>query len=220
QEVHPRLETPLEVIDCTGLDEAAVVRRVQRDYEAPLDLERGPALKARIYVRPSEQPVLLLVIHHALMDLWSLAVVYSDLGVLYAAERDGTAVELPLVTQYPDFVRWQRELLRSDAAPAQVRYWEQRLAGMPPVLDLPADRPRPPLHSQRGRAVRFALDREVTTALVRLAREESTTTFVVLLAAFQTLMHRYSGQDDLGVGTPMAGRGGPGFRELVGHSVN
>jgi amino acid adenylation domain-containing protein len=220
QEVYPRLETPLDVVDCTGLDEAALVQRVQRDYEAPLDLERGPALKGRIYVRPGEQSVVLLVIHHALMDLWSLAIVYSDLGELYAAERDRTAAELPLVTQYPDFVRWQRELLRSDTAPAQVRYWEQRLAGMPPLLDLPADRPRPPMHSQRGRAVRFALDREATTGLVRLAREEGTTSFVVLLAAFQTLMHRYSGQDDLGVGTPMGGRGGPGFRELVGHCVN
>jgi amino acid adenylation domain-containing protein len=220
QEVHPRLETPLEVIDCSGLDEQALVDRVQREYESPRDLERGPAFRVALFTRPGEQPVVLFVIHHAFMDLWAFSVVLNDLGQLYAAERDGTPVELPAPNAYPDFVRWQRELLRSDEAEAQARYWEERLAGMPPVLDLPADRPRPPLHSQRGRAVRFALDRETTAALIKLARSERTTSFVVLLAAYQTLMHRYTGQEDLGVGTPVAGRSDARFRELAGHCVN
>jgi amino acid adenylation domain-containing protein len=220
QEVHPRLETPLEVIDCTGLDERALVERVQRQYESPRDLERGPAFRVALFTRPGEKPVVLYVIHHAFMDLWAFSVVLNDLGQLYAAERDGTAVELPAPNAYPEFVRWQRELLRSEEAEAQARYWEERLAGMPPVLDLPADRPRPPLHSQRGRAVRFALDRETTTALVKLARSERTTSFVVLLASYLALMHRYTGQDDLGVGTPVAGRSDARFRELAGHCVN
>lgn len=220
QEVQPRLDTPLEIVDCSGLDEPALVERVQRDYETPCDLEHGPVLRVVLYTRPGEQPVILFVIHHAFMDLWAFSVVLHDLGQLYAAEHTGVAADLPSPNAYPEFVRWQRELLDSAVAQTQARYWEEQLTGMPPVLDLPADRPRPPLHSQRGGAVRFELDRESSTALVRLARAEGTTTFVVLLAAYLTLMHRYTGQDDLGVGTPVAGRSDARFRELAGHCVN
>ncbi|HUP32601.1 MAG TPA: amino acid adenylation domain-containing protein [Gaiellaceae bacterium] len=220
QEVHPRLETPLKIVDCSGVGEPALIERVQRDYEVPRDLEHGPVFRVALYTRPGEQPVVLFVIHHAFMDLWAFSVVLHDLGQLYAAEHAGTPADLPSPTGYPEFVRWQRELLQSDGAEAQAGFWEERLEGMPPVLDLPADQPRPPLHSQRGRAVRFELDRESSMALVRLARAEGTTTFVVLLAAYQALMHRYTGQDDLGVGTPVAGRSDARFRELAGHCVN
>ncbi len=221
QEIHAHLETPLAIVSCEGLDDEGVSERLQADYARPLELERGPALKAVLYTRPGEKPVLSLVVHHALMDLWSIAVVLYDLGHLYGSERAGRPAELdPVSASYPDFVRWQREFMASDEAEQQAEFWEQRLAGMPPVLELPTDRPRPPMPSQRGTPLRFELDRELTTAIVKLARKQKTTTFVVLLAAFATLMQRYSGQDDLGIGTPTAGRGQARFRDMAGHCVN
>lgn len=220
QLVHPRLETPVAQVDVAGLDDDALVERVQRDYAQPMDLRSGPGLKATLYLG-GETPVFLVRIHHALMDLWSLAIVFSELDGLYAAECAGRPPELsPPPEQYPNFVRWQRELLASEAAERQARFWEEELRDLPPVLELPLDRPRPPLQSQRGRAVFFSLDQDVTKALRRLGRQEHVTSFVLLLAAYQALLFRYTGQERLGVGAPAAGRGEAGFRNMIGHCVN
>lgn len=220
QLVHPRLDTPLAEVDVSDLDDEALVERIQQDYEAPMNLESGPGLLATLY-HSREHPVLLLRIHHALMDLWSLAIVFLELGELYAADRAGHPPTLgPPSEQYPSFVRWQREVLAGETGEQQARFWEEQLRGMPAILDLPLDRPRPPLQSQRGRGVRFSLDATLTKALRRLGREEGATTFTLLLAAYQTLLFRYTGQEDFGVGTPAAGRGEARFRDMVGHCVN
>lgn len=220
QVVHDRMETPVVHVDASGMTREELIARVQRDYEEPIDLRQGPGLKLTLY-HGHGRPVWLVRIHHALMDLWSLAVVFYDLGQLYAAELRGEQPALhPPGAQYPEFVRWQRELLATEAGHEQGRYWEQQLAGMPQVLDLPTDRPRPAMQSLRGRAVRFAVDAEPTKALGKLARTERASFFVLLLAAFQTLLHRVTGQDDFGIGVPVAGRGQAQHRDMVGHCVN
>ena len=185
------------------------------------DLARGPLFRAVLYRLGSDEHVLLLLAHHIVSDAWSIGVMVDELGALYDAFESGRAPSLPtLPVQYRDFVRWHREWLQGEVLARQLEYWRSHLSGAPLVLELPTDRPRLPVESHRGAEYSFGIPREVSAELVALARREGTTVFMALLAAFEVLLWRYTGQEDLLVGTPVAGRIRAELEGLIGLFVN
>lgn len=188
--------------------------------ERPFDLAQPPLLRVALWYGDDGAPVLQTVIHHIVSDGWSQAVLNRELGALYAAARQGRHAALPaLALQYADYARWQRALLAGPAGERLLGYWRRQLDGLG-ALELPTDRPRPNRPDHRGGSVDFALDAPLIGALRTLARNNGCTLYMVLLAAFQLLLARWSGQDDIAVGTPVAGRAQPELDHLVGLFTN
>ncbi|HEX8088939.1 MAG TPA: condensation domain-containing protein, partial [Blastocatellia bacterium] len=177
------------------LREAEARRLAFEDMRRPFDLERGPLMRTSLLRLSAEDHLLLVSIHHIVSDGWSMGVLIREVASLYEAHSNGKPSPLaPLAIQYPDFAIWQREWLKGGALEEQLSYWKRQLAGAPPVISLPTDRPRPPRHSFRGETQTLLVPEEVSAALKRLTRQESATMFMTLLAAFQVLLARYTGQ--------------------------
>ncbi len=220
QTIAPPGPCALPLVDLAGLPEAlrrAEARRLaDSEVVRPFDLERDSVLRASVHRLGPQEHVLLLVVHHIAADGWSLGLMLKEIVAFYS----GTAEELPaLPIQYADFAVWQREWLQGEVLERQLAYWRERLAGAP-VLDLPTDRPRPPEQSFRGATRTHAIDAGTTRALEALARRHDATLFMLLLAAMQTLLGRYTGQDDVVVGSPIAGRNRAEIEPLIGFFVN
>ncbi len=191
------------------------------DVQRPFDLERGQLLRATLVKLAEDESVLLMCLHHIAADGWSVGILHRELSALYAAFARGQPsplAELPI--QYVDFAAWQREWLQGEVLAEQLRYWKRQLTGAPPVLELPTDRPRPATQTYRGAQQCWVFDPQLLPALEQLSRQEGVTLFMTLLAAFQTLLYRYSGQEDVVVGTPIAGRQRLETEELIGFFVN
>ncbi|HEV2149199.1 MAG TPA: non-ribosomal peptide synthase/polyketide synthase [Longimicrobiaceae bacterium] len=200
----------------------AELRRIAEDEATrPFDLRHGPLLRALAARSGVDAWVLFFTMHHIVSDGWSMGVLVRETSALYEAFTRGAPSPLPeLPVQYADFAVWQRGWLTGDVLERQLAWWRASLAGAPPVLELPADRPRPAVPSSRGARHLFALGTETSGALRALSRREGTTLFMTLLAAFQTLLAKYSGQDDLVVGTPIANRVALETEGLIGFFVN
>ncbi len=199
--------------------EAAARQRAIDEAGRPFDLAAGPLFRAVLLRMADDAHVLLLTLHHIVGDGWSLGVLHRELAALYAAFAAGGESPLaPLPVQYADAAVWQREQLRGAVLDRQLAWWKEQLAGAPEVLDLPTDRPRS--QTQRGGAVSAMLPADVLERLNALARGEGATLYMVLLAAFQSLLGRYSGSDDIVVGTPIAGRTRRETEGLIGLFVN
>jgi len=197
-----------------------VERLVREETRRPFDLSRGPLLRATLLRLDEQEHLLLLTIHHIVSDGWSMGVLVREITTLYSAFVAGLPsplAELPI--QYADYAAWQRTWLSGEALEAQLRYWKEQLRGLP-TLELPTDRPRPRVLTSDGAAEPFDLSKGTTAALKALSRGHGATPFMTLLAAFQTLLHRYSGQDDVAVGSPIAGRTRPETEGLIGFFVN
>ncbi|MEW5925955.1 MAG: amino acid adenylation domain-containing protein [Gemmatimonadota bacterium] len=225
QVVLPAAPVRLPIVDLGALPEAArraeVPRLAAEDAERPFDLRRGPLLRAALLRLDAEEHALLVCMHHVVGDGWSMGVFFRELSALYEASVEGRPSLLPeLPVQYADFAVWQRAHLSDEVLRTQARYWRERLAGMPPLLELPTDRPRPAVAGDRGGAVGFALTSDTTRALRALARREGATLFTVLLAGFQALLSRYAGSADVPVGTTAAGRSRLETEGLIGFFVN
>ncbi|MBV9788033.1 MAG: amino acid adenylation domain-containing protein, partial [Chloroflexi bacterium] len=193
---------------------------VQALIAQPFDLAHGPLLRATLFERNSAEHILVLVIHHSVFDGWSQGVLLRELSLVYSAQAQGAAVALPdLPVQYADYAVWQRAWLQGAVLDQQLGYWRQQLAGVTP-LELPTDYPRPPLSDQRGAVHSFALPAALGAALQRVSQQLGATLFMTLLAAWQTLLMRYSGQTDIAIGTPIAGRTRPELEGLIGFFVN
>src|SRR5262249_46529864 len=159
----------------------------------------------------------LVTMHHVVSDGWSMGIVVREMGALYEAFSAGRPSPLAgLPIQYADFALWQRESLSGDVLEAQPSYWRGQLGGNIPALQLPTDRPRPPLHTSRGARESVLIPAPLAEALRGLGRQEGATLFMTLLASFQTLLHRYSAQDDILVGTPIANRNRIEIEGLIG----
>ena len=218
QVVHASQPLDFAEIDATGTAEQDLHARLRDEAHRPFDLERGPVFRVRVF-RTGAAPALLVTFHHIAYDLWSMATFLSELGALYrAAAGDGPPLP-PAETQYVDFVRWQAERV-SAGGDRLWEYWRTVLSGTLPVLALPTDRPRPPVQSFDGAIVTAALPPDLAADVRALARAEGVTLFAVLLAAFQLLLHRASGQTDILVGTPLAGRSRAEFERLIGYLLN
>ena len=213
-------EISLASVPQADRDRAARVE-AEAEIRRPFDLTTGPMLRARLLALGPDDHVLLLTSHHIVIDAWTQGILNRELGLLYEAYREGgpsPLAELPI--QYSDFAAWQRAWLTGDVLARQLAYWKAQLEGAPSALDLPTDRPRPPVPSYRGGVRVFAVPRELSAALRALARREGVTLYMAMLAVFDVLLHRYSGQDDLVVGTPIAGRQRAETEHLVGLFLN
>ena len=224
QVIHPAVAVSLPIVAVDGLvaDECAeaVARRLREGAQRPFDLAHPPLLRAELLRLGEAEHVLLLVVHHLVVDGWSLSVMARELRVLYAALSRGQRPQLPpLSTRYVDYARQQRRRLGSPALRRHFDYWREQLQDLP-ALDLATDRPRPARRSFAGGVERFQVSAELLAEVRALARRENVTLFMVLLAAFQTLLMRYSGQEDLAVGSPVAGRPGAELEGLFGFFTN
>jgi amino acid adenylation domain-containing protein len=191
-----------------------------RETWRPFDLRHDRPLRACLVRLAQDEHVLLIVVHHIAFDGWSMAVLVRELGQLYAAFVEGRPASLaPLAIQYADFAMWQREWLTGEVLQRQGTYWREKLNGVSP-LELPADRPRPSVRTAEGASVTFEIPQALGQALIELGRQRKATPFMVFLAAFQALLARYSGQTDIAVGTPIAGRNRSEVQDLIGCFVN
>ena len=203
------------------------------EAEQPFDLAQGPLLRAKLLVLDSAEHVLLLTMHHIVSDGWSMGVMVRELAALYEAASKGQPSGLPeLPVQYADYALWQRQWLEGGVLEQQLAYWKRQLGGAAApepngrargpltVLTLPTDGPRPPIRTARGATKELRLSRELANKLRELSHREGVTLFMTLLAAFQVLLYRYSGQDDIVVGSPIAGRGRFEVEGLIGFFVN
>ena len=202
----------LPVTGLTGLPAAERLSHAAglaaEEAAVPFDLATGPLLRARLLQLDRDDHVLLLSMHHIVSDGWSLGILIDELGVHYEAALHGSQADLPeLEIQYPDYAAWQREHLQGSFLEQEVDHWRTTLAGAPDLLTLPTDRPRPPVQTFRGAVVRFSLPKTLHERLTAFGRARDTTPYMVLLAAYTALLARYSGQDDIVVGTPVAGAG-------------
>ncbi len=187
----------------------------------PFDLAAGPLLRPLLVRLGPELHVALLALHHIVADGWSMGILVRELGEIYAAALTGRAPALaPLAVQYADFAAWQRQWLAGPVLARQIAWWRQQLAGAPALLDLPLDRPRPALQTLRAGLLPVTLAAELSRGVAALGRARGATPFMVLLAAFAALLSRFSGQDDLVVGTPVANRNRTPIEGLIGFFVN
>jgi amino acid adenylation domain-containing protein/FkbM family methyltransferase len=217
----------LEVEDMTGSSQEhreAVVRRIMREEAGTgFDIRRGPLLRVKVIKLEVEQHVLLYTMHHIISDGWSTGVLIREIGTLYQVYSTGRAgegsplEELPI--QYADYAVWQREWLKGDVLEEGLNYWRKKLAGVE-ALELPTDHPRSAVPSYRGAAQTFLLEPELSAALRKLSKQEGMTLFMTLLAAFQTLLYRSTGHEDIVVGTPVANRNRLELEGLIGFFVN
>jgi amino acid adenylation domain-containing protein len=214
----------LPVQELSALGEAErgeALRRAGEEAARPFDLATGPLFRASLLRLRADDHVLLLSMHHIVSDGWSMGVLDREFSALYAAFARGAASPLPeLAVQYADFAVWQREQLAGEALDRQLAYWRERLAGAPELLELPTDRPRPPVQTYRGATIPVELSAELLERLQALGRSEGATLYMTLLSAFQVLLSKYSGSEDIVVGSPIAGRTRGEVEGLIGFFVN
>jgi amino acid adenylation domain-containing protein len=222
QVVHDTMDYHLRQFDAAGWSDEALEARVKELAQRPFDLEREPVWRMELLTRSRGEHVLVLTLHHIAVDLATMNVLLEELGTLYSAAREGTPVELPaLPLTFGDFVRWQEELLAGPEGERLWNYWKQELSGELPVLNLPLDRPRPARQSYQGASQAFTLAPETVQRVRALAKAEGATFLTVLTAAFQALLHRYTGQPEVIVGMPVPGRRGrEGLEGLAGSFIN
>jgi amino acid adenylation domain-containing protein len=215
----------LEVIDLRSLPpeerEAEVGRRKREEARTGFDLSKGPLLRVKALILGEERHLALFSMHHIISDGWSMGILIKEVGALYQAYSAGEASPLPeLEIQYADYTVWQRQWLRDEALEAQLSYWTQHLKGAAQLLDLPTDHPRPQRQSFKGSREPVAIPQDVYESLTSLSRRETVTLFMTLLAAWQTLLMRYSGQEDILVCTPIANRNRTEIEGLIGYFAN
>ncbi|HST61450.1 MAG TPA: amino acid adenylation domain-containing protein, partial [Longimicrobium sp.] len=225
QVVAPFSGFSLPVEDLSGLAdsdrETGVRRRMNEEAARPFDLCTGPLFRAVLLRLDAEDHLLLVGMHHVVSDGWSLGVLFREFSALYEAYREGRESPLPeLGVQYADYAVWQREHLRGATLDRQLSYWRERLAGAPELLELPTDHPRPAVQTFRGARERIELPGELLERLRGLGRSEGATLYMVVLAAFQVLLSKYAGSEDVVVGSPIAGRTRKEVEDLIGFFVN
>jgi amino acid adenylation domain-containing protein len=219
--VQQHAELSFHVEDATDWNEARLNDRMVAESHRPFNLEHDPLLRVTLFQRGKDEHVLLIVVHHIVADFWSLAVMLDELDQLYRASQAGTKIALPELTlDYGDYVRWQTDLLAGASGERLWSYWQRQLAGELPLLQLPTDRPRPAVQTYRGFSHFFELSEELTARCKALGQVQQATLYMTLLAAFMSLLSRYTGQDELLVGSPTAGRSRAELSGLVGYFVN
>ncbi len=218
--LHPEMAVDFEVIPVDRKPWEQHQERLCFDIGQPFDLERGPMLRARLYRQSDDDSMLVLTLHHIAIDGGSIGILLQELRVVYAALRAQQPIRLPpLLVTYDHYVRQQTDMLAGPKGDRLRAYWLKQLSGEVPVLELPLDRPRRAVQVHRSASYAFQLSSQLTEALNTLAQREGVTLYMILLAALQILLHRYSGQDDIWVGSPIR-RKQPSFRQLVGYCVN
>jgi len=225
QFVGPPPDLEIELVDLSELAEdereSRMLEVAAEEARKPFDLTRAPLLRASLVRMGHEEHVLLLTVHHIVSDGWSQGVMVREVGKLYQAFSEGKESPLEeLPVQYADFAQWRRNWLTGDVLDQQLAYWRKQLGGDLPVLDLPTDRPRPEVQSFRGATLTTTLPPGLSNALGVVCRREGVTLFMLLLAAFKALLYRYTGQDEIVIGAPIANRNNVETENLIGFFVN
>jgi amino acid adenylation domain-containing protein len=225
QVIAAEARVPLPVVDLSDLPaeerEAQATGEAAAEAQTPFDLGAGPLLRVKLLRLAEEEHVVLFTMHHIVSDGWSTGILVREVAALYEAYIEGRESPLEeLAIQYADYAVWQREWLQGEVLEQQLNYWRKQLGGTLPVLQLPTDRPRPAVQSHHGKQITFSLSAELTTELKKLSRAEGVTLFMLLLAIFKVLLSRYSGQSEVVVGTPIAGRNRLETEGLIGLFVN
>ena len=215
----------LEEHDLRGFAQAErltlALRQVEQDIAQPFDLQHGPLLRVSLLQLDADDHVLVLTLHHIVADGWSMGVLVEEFSKVYAAHAQGQTLELPaLAIQYADYAVWQRRWMEAGELERQLDWWREQLGSEQPVLELPGDRSRPAQPTQQGARLDFALQPALAKDLLTLAKQRGVTPFMLLLASFQALLYRYSGQEDLRIGVPVANRNRAETRGLIGFFVN
>lgn len=232
QVITPTLTVTLPVVDLQQLTdpEAEIQRLAAQEAEQPFDLTKGPLLRVTLLKLGETEHILLFTIHHIIFDAWSREVLIRELATLYESFSRGQSALLPeLPIQYADFAYWQRQWLQGEVLEQQLTYWKQHLGGNLPVLQLPSDRlrrcplgnrARPPVQTFRGATQEFEVTAPLTEKLKQLGQSEGVTLFMTLLAAFETLLYRYTNQEDICVGSPISNRNRSEIEPLIGFFLN
>lgn len=225
QVIKPALVIPLTIIDLTHISdterEIQVEQVMARESQKVFDLTQLPLFQVTLLQLTEQEQIVLFVMHHIITDGWSMGVLVKELSTLYEAFSSGQTSLLPqLPIQYADYALWQKEWLQGEVLEKQLAYWKKSLSGAPPLINLPTDYPRPAVQTFQGGHHLIELSKPLTEALNGLTRQESATLFMTLLAAFNILLGRYSGQDDVVVGTPIANRNRFELEGLIGFFVN
>ena len=225
QVIDPAGAVPLPVLDVSGLEEEQREKRAvelsEEEAQRPFDLSRGPLLRALLIKLGAEEHLLVVNQHHIVSDGWSVAVLWRELGELYAAYARGEESPLPeLAVQYADYAIWQREWLRGEVLEQELGFWKKQLERIPEALELPTDRPRPEMQSSRGTTLWFRFSAELGQGLKALADRENASLFMLLFAGFQVLLARYSGQTNFALGTSIANRNRANIEGLAGFFIN
>ncbi len=225
QSVSAQLKIDIPLIDLSGLPEdkkqAEVTRLSNTEAQKPFNLSDGPLIRLTLLKTAAEEHVLLLTMHHIISDGWSVGVFIREVGLFYNAEISGQQASMPpLPIQYPDYAVWQKKRLSGEIFEKQMAYWREMLGDNPPALELPTDRPHSAVKSQRGKHLKFTVGQDVLKSLKNISARHGATLFMTMLAAFKTMLYRYSGQDDICVGTPIANRDKIETRGLIGFFIN
>src|ERR1043166_8982863 len=215
----------VDLLDLRSLDEsrgeAEAQRLVQAEVTRPFDISQAPLIRTKLIRISNEESIFILTMHHIVSDGTSILIFFRELAALYQAfvkNESSPLAELPI--QYADYALWQRDWLRQNSVSQQLAYWKDKLRGSLPVLDLPTDHARPPIQTHAGARTVRTLSEDLTRSLTAISQQEGATLFMTLLAAFQTLLHRYSGQDDIIVGSPISNRPRSETEKLIGFFLN
>ncbi|WP_299411528.1 amino acid adenylation domain-containing protein [Acaryochloris sp. IP29b_bin.148] len=221
QIVHKKQQVSFEKIDSSSWTFDQLNQQVIESYRQPFDLKNGPVIRVNLFSSSAQDHILLVTIHHIAYDGWSHWLILNELKAFYLAEVNNTPSTLPeLSQQYSDYAGWQSNMLSGPEGEELWQYWQQQLAGNLPILNLPTDYPRPTLLTYEGSSHLFKINKELTSKLKELAQSEGVTLYTLLVAAFQVLLYRYTGQEDILIGTPTLGRNQIEFSKTVGDFVN
>ncbi|HKG78374.1 MAG TPA: condensation domain-containing protein, partial [Pyrinomonadaceae bacterium] len=221
QLVHEQSEISFEQYDASSWDEIELRAAMNAESQRPFDLEQGPLLRIVLYERSIHEHIVLLSAHHIVTDFWSLRILLHELSLAYQSTKSGKKLSCASAgSQYTDFVHWQTQMLQSSVGEELEEYWKKQLDGQLPMLRLPTDRPRPLVQTYRGASESISLDTNLSTSLKELSQQHQSTLFMTLLTAFKTLLFRYTGQEDVIVGTTTSGRGQARFAGVMGYFVN
>ncbi len=225
QIILPEMRIAITQHDCSylppGEREISARDLALEEVKTPFNLTEGPLLRVHLIKLGLNETILLITMHHIVSDAWSTRVFVGEFVFLYKSKISGLAAQLPdLDIQYKDFAQWQRNWLAGEVLAEQVEYWKTKLGGLPGLLELPTDRPRPPVQTFVGTYKTFSFSKEISQKITDMAKRHGVTNFMVLLAGFDTLLHRYTNQDGIAVGTPIANRNRAEIENLIGFFVN
>ncbi|MGK7942438.1 MAG: amino acid adenylation domain-containing protein [Crocosphaera sp.] len=226
--IQPHQSFEIKTIDGSQWNQQELDEWIDQEADRPFDLETGPVLRVHLLTNVSHNneqkttgAILLITAHHIAVDFWSLEILVKELCELYQTLKGGSAASLaPLNYQYADYIQWELKTLASPEGQKGWHYWQNKLSGELPVLNLPTDKPRPPVQSYRGTSYSFEIDKELSWSLKKLAQGNGVTLYMTVLTAFQVLLHRYSGQQDILIGSPLVGRSRSEWEQIVGYFVN
>ena len=219
QRIHPRMDVFFIEEDARNWSDAELRARMDQEVLSHFDLEAGPLMRIFLFQRSENDSVLLFVMHHIVTDIWSQAVLLDELSQIFAA--NGSDEQLPpVVYDYTDFVKWQKELLSGKSEARLFDYWKNKLSGELPYLNIPTDRPRPPVQTFKGSTETIWFPEQLSGRVHQFCERNGITVFTFLLAAYYVLLHKYTSQDDIIVGSPTAGRSKREFERTIGYFVN